>query len=116
MKKITLKQKIRDYFNIYLPENEGEVADIESFAVYLGITRDELTALEMSEECGREVALAKSRIAAIKKQLAFRGKIPAAVLSFDFKNNHGYRDRAEPEPQVTSNTLILQGEAGKWSE
>ena len=48
MKKITLKQKIRDYFNIYLPENEGEVADIESFAVYLGITRDELTALEMS--------------------------------------------------------------------
>ena len=86
MKKITLRQKIRDYFNIYLPENEGEVADIESFAVYLGITRDELTALEMSEECGREVALAKSRIAAIKK------------------------------PQVTSNTLILQGEAEKWSE
>ena len=84
MKKITLRQKIRDYFNIYLPENEG--------------------------------ALAKSRIAAIKKQLAFRGKIPAAVLSFDFKNNHGYRDRAEPEPQVTSNTLILQGEAEKWSE
>ena len=40
MKKITLRQKIRDYFNIYLPENEGEVADIESFAVYLGITRD----------------------------------------------------------------------------
>ena len=116
MKKVTLKQKIREYFDVYLPESEGEIADIESFAVYLGITRDELAALEMSEECGREVALARSRIAAIKKQLAFRGRIPAAVLSFDFKNNHGYRDRAEPEPQFTANTLILHGEAEKWGE
>ncbi len=116
MNKRTLKQKIESYFNDYLPENEGEVADIESFAVYLGVTRDELTELENTVGCGRDISLAKSKIAAIKKQLAFKGKIPAAVLSFDFKNNHGYRDKAESDRDSGGAMLIIQGQAEKWGE
>lgn len=115
MNKNTLKQKIKAYFDVYLMENENEIADVESFAVYLGVTRDELMQMEASKELGREISLAKSKIAAIKKQLAFRGKIPATVLSFDFKNNHGYRDRADGEQNGVT-TLVIQGAADKWSE
>ncbi len=115
MNRNTLKQKIKSYFDIYLPENEGEIADIESFAVYLGVTREELAMLEADKKYGRDIALARSKIASIKKQLAFKGRIPAAVLSFDFKNNHGYKDKAESDGH-TAASLIIQGEAQKWSE
>lgn len=38
---------------------------------------------------------AKNRIAHAKKQLAMKGKMPASVFTFDFKNNHGYNDQTE---------------------
>lgn len=114
MNKITLKKKIKEYFDVYLQNDENEVADIESFATFLGVTRDELLQMESEKDFGREISLAKSRIAGIKKQLAFKGKIPASVLAFDFKNNHGYKDRNDSEQ--TGTTLIIRGDAEKWSE
>lgn len=54
------------------------------------------------------------RIAAQKKQLAFRGGIPATVFSFDFKNNHGYSDK--PEQTVSDTTIVIEGKAKEWSE
>ena len=55
--------------------------------------RIEFLDMLQDRKCGDILKQARNRIAKIKKQLAFNGKIPAAVLSFDLKNNHGYRDK-----------------------
>ena len=92
-------EKIERYFEEYLPSSE-EVADIEGLADFLGVTRRDLIALTEHK---------------IKKQLAFRGKLPAAVLSFDLKNNHGYRDRPEEQQEGAVPTVIFQGRAEDWA-
>ncbi len=110
------EQKISRYFDFYLAES-GEVADIESLADYLGTTRDEIMALMNDKRFGPALRLARNRIAKIKKQLAFGGKIPAAVLSFDLKNNHGYRDK--PEDSDTggcTETVVFKGKAADWAK
>lgn len=108
-----LEKLIGGYFDEYLTENPAIVPDTESLAAYLGITRDELNELENGKSTSRAVRAAKTRIAAAKKQLAYRGKIPAAVLAFDLRNDHGYRDKPE---ENNSSTLILRGMAEEWSE
>ncbi len=108
---------INAYFEIHLKES-GEVADIESLADFLGTTRDEMMAMMSDKKYGRTLKLARNRIAKIKKQLAFGGKIPAAVLSFDLKNNHGYRDK--PEDSEGSNhgseSVVFKGKAADWAQ
>ena len=48
--KITsLEKLISDYFEKYLIQNPATVPDTESLAAYLGITREELNALERAE-------------------------------------------------------------------
>ena len=96
-----MREKIESYFNTHLAVS-GEIADIESLAEYLGTTRDRLLGLMNDKRFGEDLTRARNRIAMIKKQLAFNGKIPASVLSFDLKNNHGYRDKPEDaEPEKT---------------
>jgi len=100
-KSFTLNELIRQtdaYFAEYLPASEGEIPDIESLCEYLGTDRERLTALEGDEKLGIVVARAKNRIAMMKKQLAFRGKIPATIFCFDMKNNHGYEKKPKDEP------------------
>ena len=94
----------------------GEVADIESLADYLGITRDEMIALMNHKRIGKILRLARNRIAKIKKQLAFGGKIPAAVLSFDLKNNHGYRDKPDENDNGGGEQVIFKGKAAEWAQ
>lgn len=108
-----LEKLIKSYFEDYIRENPEIVPDTESLAAYLGITRDELNELGGTPRASRAVSSAKTRIAAAKKQLAYRGKLPAAVLAFDLRNDHGYRDR--PEDAVAA-TLVLKGLAEEWSE
>ena len=110
-----LESEIRAYFEDYLAAS-GEIADIESLADYLGSTRDELSALMNDEELGTLLQSARNRIAKIKKQLAFCGKIPAAVLSFDLKNNHGYRDKPEEQDLSDGGTVIFNGLAQEWAQ
>lgn len=109
------RERLRRYFEVYLAENEGVVADVESLADYLGTTREGLFAMEQDKLFGFELRKARNRIAAIKKQLAFRGKLPPAVLSFDLKNNHGYRDKSE-ESTVETDTVIIKGVAKEWAK
>ena len=109
-----LEKMVGEYFEVYLPQSD-EVADIESLADYLGMTRDELMGMMNHKKAGKILKLARNRIAKIKKQLAFRGKIPAAVLSFDLKNNHGYRDKPE-ESDTTSEQVIFKGKATDWAK
>lgn len=106
--------RIDEYFNSYLPTHENEIADVESLADFLGTTREALVALENDKTYGFEICKAKNRIAKIKKQLAFCGKIPAAILSFDLKNNHGYRDKTDDSNAVE--TVIIRGKAKDWSK
>ncbi len=110
-----MEAAIDSYFNEFLPVS-GEIADIESLADFLGITRDELMALTVDQQLGKLLRLAKNRIAKIKKQLAFGGKIPAAVLSFDLKNNHGYKDKPEDGDTTPHEGVIFKGKTSQWAK
>ena len=110
-----LKELIDSYFEVYL-EHSGEIADIESLADYLGTTRDGFLSLINDEKYGYLLKSARNRIAKIKKQLAFCGKIPAAVLSFDLKNNHGYRDKPDESELQANEPIIFNGKAADWAQ
>lgn len=110
------EEKLSRYFDGFLPAS-GEVADIEGLADFLGTTRDELLVLLEHKIYGVLLKRARNRIAKIKKQLAFRGKLPAAVLSFDLKNNHGYRDRPEEQHESgTGTTVVFKGKTEDWAK
>ena len=113
--KADCKERINDYFDIYLPQS-GEVADMEGLADYLGTTRDEIIALMNDSRYGQQLRLARNRIAKIKKQLAFGGRIPAAVLSFDLKNNHGYRDKPDDNEGTGNEQVIFKGKTAEWAK
>ncbi|MCH5183853.1 MAG: hypothetical protein J1E00_06730 [Oscillospiraceae bacterium] len=109
-------ERIRQYFEEYLPAS-GEVADVEGLADFLGTTRAELMACASHKRYGSYIRCACNRIAKIKKQLAFSGKLPAAVLAFDLKNNHGYLDRPDGADSLpTAQAVILKGLAETWSK
>lgn len=110
-----LKLAIDRYFDEFLPQS-GEVADIESLADFLKTTRDELIALASDAQYGRAVLLARNRIAKIKKQLAFCGRIPASVLSFDLKNNHGYKDKPDDADTTPHESVVFKGKTSKWAQ
>ena len=110
-----LEKRINGYFESYLAES-GEIADIESLADYLGTTRDELIAMMNDKRFGFTLRLARNRIAKIKKQLAFGGRIPAAVLSFDLKNNHGYKDKPEDSDTAPHESVVFKGKTSQWAQ
>ncbi|MBR5278761.1 MAG: hypothetical protein IKU23_05805 [Clostridia bacterium] len=82
----------------------------------MGTTRDELIVLMSDRRFGALLKIAVNRIAKIKKQLAFGGKIPAAVLSFDLKNNHGYRDKPDDSEANKSEQVIFKGKTADWAK
>lgn len=73
------------------------IPDIESWAVFLGITR--MTLLTYEKTRNREwqdfILRSKDLITATKKQLIFRQKIPAVIGIFDLTNNSGYVNASE---------------------
>lgn len=92
------RQASIDYFE-YLaavnhdPQTENFlVPDIESWACFIGITRMTLLNYEKnrSQEWKDTIRQFKEAIASIKKQLAFRQKIPSVIAMFDLTNNHNY--------------------------
>ncbi len=74
-----------------------------------------MIAMMYDKKYGKILRIARNKIAKIKKQLAFGGKIPAAVLSFDLKNNHGYRDKPE-DTEGEHETVIFKGRASDWAK
>ena len=72
------------------------IPDIESWAVFLGITRATIFNYEQRGNDWREViAYYKNAIASVKKQLALNFKIPPMIMAFDFCNNHEYINTSE---------------------
>lgn len=108
------RKKLEEYFGVYLAD-KGEIADIESLADFFGITREELLIFMSDENYGGMLRVARNRIAKIKKQLAFNGKLQATVLVFDLKNNHGYRDKPE-ENEIESDPVIFKGQTKDWAK
>lgn len=107
-------ERINCYFSQYLPEHTEEVADVEALADFLSCTRNDIFEMMSDKKYSPAVSRAMNRIAFIKKQLAFKGKIPAAVFVFDMKNNHSYKDKPDFGDSSEKSTVILKGEAGKW--
>ncbi|MBR4279035.1 MAG: hypothetical protein IKT34_02555 [Clostridia bacterium] len=108
-------EQIDRYFKEFL-KSTGEIADIESLGDYLGITREEIINLCNDKKYGKTFQGARNKIAKIKKQLAFNGKIPATVLSFDLKNNHGYKDKPEDSESAGIEQVIFKGKVSEWAE
>lgn len=70
---------------------KGIIPDIESWATFLGITRQTIFNYEQrGGEWLQTIQQFKNAIATIKKQLAMTYKIPPMVFVFDATNNHGY--------------------------
>lgn len=109
------RKKLDEYFENYLADN-GEVADIESLADFLCITREELFAFMNDKKYGGMFRIARNRIAKIKKQLAFNGKLQASVLAFDFKNNHGYKDKPEDSETKNEAAIVFKGKTKNWAK
>ena len=110
-----LQSKIDEYFDNHLKAS-GEIADVEGLADFLKTTRDELIVMSYDKRCGEILKLALNKIAKIKKQLAFSGKIQATVLSFDLKNNHGYRDKPDDENFSPQERVIFKGKTSEWAQ
>lgn len=98
------------------PEIERKlIPDIESWATFLGVTRNTILSYEQrSLEWKSTIQTFKNAIAAAKKQLAMTYKIPPMVYVFDATNNHGYVNSNEfkliPEQPKQNNNNVFDTE------
>jgi len=90
-----LREKTEEYIDYIQTANATGsclIPDVEGFALFIGVSRS--TLYEWVNSRPREFSDALkstlNAIAAAKKQLALRGKIPPLAFATDFNNNHGY--------------------------
>lgn len=77
--------------NPELEEKQKLIPDIESWACYIGVTRQTIWQYEKrSSEWADVIGYYKNAIGSIKKNLALHNKIPSLVFLFDAANNHQY--------------------------
>lgn len=97
---------INDTFN-----NTGVelIPDVEGFCAFIGIDRGTLIEWETSRppEFSHTIKALKTQIAAYKKQLAMRGKIPPVVFAIDMNNNHGYVQQQTIDIRATNKAQEL---------
>jgi len=107
------KAVIVEYFNYIADSNDAGsnlIPDVEGFCTFAGISRETLNDWQRTRpgEFAETIGDLKNAIAACKKQLALRGKIPPIVFATDFNNNHGYTQKQTVELQPVNplgNTL-----------
>lgn len=72
------------------------IPDVESWALYLGVTRTTIFTYEKrGGEWASTIDFFKNAIATNKKQLALTYKVPPVLAIFDLTNNHGYVNSQE---------------------
>lgn len=72
------------------------IPDVESWALYLGITRMTIHNYQSrGKEWNDTIEYYKGAIAAAKKQLMLSGRIPPVIALFDLTNNHSYHNTSE---------------------
>lgn len=105
----------REYFDYLNTVNEDEnlkrklIPDIESWALYLGISR--MTIFEYEKRGGQwseAIQFYRNAIGTAKKQLALNYKIPPMVYVFDATNNHDYVN--SNEFKLTARTELVQND------
>lgn len=94
--------------NKQLDEKKQLILDVDSYALFLGISKKTLSEYEKrGGEWARSILLFKDAIAASKKQLIFRGVVPPMVAIFDLVNNHNY---------YNTNSFVLETKAADDSK
>lgn len=115
--------------------DEAVIPDIELWSGYLGLTRMTLLRYEKrGSEWAETIQYFKNLIAAFKKQLGLRYKIPPMVFAFDMANNHGYHntnefkltadfvptkeqsERQQLEQEIADNGLVWNETTGEFEE
>ena len=98
----TFIQNSIDYFDFVKTANMDDnadmrtIPDVESWCVFLGITRVTLLSYKKrNAEWQQTIDYFIEIIAACKKQMALNYKIPPVAFVFDFTNNHHYVNASE---------------------
>lgn len=114
--------------NKQLDEKKQLILDIDSYALFLGISKKTLSEYEKrGGQWAESIQLFKNAICASKKQLSLHGKIPPMVAIFDLVNNHEYYNtnsfvletKAADDSQLSEDNVLSQKlkEAGLvWDE
>lgn len=108
-----LQNKYKEYllyiYNCNTNKNCSFIPDIEGFCSFAGIARQTLYEWEKTRDKAFSDMIKGIRndVAAYKKQLGLKGKIPALVLAMDFNNNHGYVQQQKIEVENTINVQQL---------
>lgn len=93
------------------PEIEKKlILDIESWTVYIGISR--VTLFEYAKRGGawtETINYIKNIINEQKKQLALNYKIPPVLYMFDAANNHDYANTSEFKISANMNSIVVHG-------
>lgn len=97
------KEKTLEYFNYVQAVNADKeeknklLCDIESWAVFMGVTRQTINgySAKRGENWYDFIARTKDIIMAQKKVRAFSGQIPPILMIFDAVNNHSYQNTSD---------------------
>lgn len=85
------------------------IPDIESWAVYCGVTRQTIFGYERrGGEWTEFIRLTKEAILSAKKQLAMTFRIPPIVAIFDMTNNHNYVNTNKIEVSTDEKTAEVE--------
>ena len=97
------QQKTLEYFQYVQKVNADQdnekklMTDIESWAVYMGLTRQTINAYyaNRGDEWKDFISRAKEVILAAKKVRAYSHQAPPIFAIFDLVNNHGYKNTSD---------------------
>lgn len=108
------QQKTLDYFKYVQRVNsdmESErklMCDIESWAVFLGVTRQTINGYVRRGGAWEEfISRTKELILTTKKVRAYSHQVPPIFAIFDLVNNHGYRNTNDLRVEAVDNTSML---------
>lgn len=83
------------------------IPDSEHLYLFLGVSKSTVRKWKKEQpEYGDIIDNAMTRILTIKKQLAMHNKIPQLVYMNDIQNNHGYKQKDQPEEQADDGRVI----------
>lgn len=96
------KQNTIAYLEYIRHVNESDISkkvmiDIESWCVFLGITRTTLLSYEKQRDSSWQefISVTKTGICAAKKEAAFHSQLQPMIAVFDLANNHNYKNTSE---------------------
>lgn len=108
--------------NASLEPQQRLIPDIESWCVFLGVTRVTIHQYtKRSPQWSETIDMIKGCILMAKKQLAMHNRIPSLVFLFDATNNHNYVSTSEfhlktDSPEVSPSPSITTAELSRIAD